>query len=53
MNALANPNIEKLALDVTSDDNVQSVVKTIIERESRVDIVVNNAGSNCPGPCFW
>ncbi|EKM54429.1 uncharacterized protein PHACADRAFT_97197 [Phanerochaete carnosa HHB-10118-sp] len=45
----SEPGIEKLALDVTSDENVQSVVKTIIDKEGRIDMVVNNAGVNCPG----
>ncbi|KAI0347957.1 oxidoreductase [Trametopsis cervina] len=43
------PNIEKLALDVLSDDQVKSVVQTIIENEGRIDILVNNAGVNTAG----
>jgi 1-acylglycerone phosphate reductase len=49
MDALAGPGIEKLVLDVTSDDNVQSAVETIVEKEGHIDMVVNNAGANCPG----
>ena len=49
MEPLAGPNVEKLALDVTSDASVQKVVKAIIDKEGRIDMVVNNAGSNCPG----
>ncbi|GJE86192.1 SDR family oxidoreductase [Phanerochaete sordida] len=49
MEGFAHPAIEKLSLDVTSDENVQDVVKTIIEREGRIDMVVNNAGANCAG----
>jgi len=50
MEGLKHPNIERLALDVTNDANVNAVVATIVEREGRIDIVVNNAGSMCHGP---
>ena len=36
--------IEKLALDVTSDEDVQRAVQHILEVEGKIDIVVNNAG---------
>jgi len=36
--------VQKLALDVTSDESVQSVFNHIIEVEGKVDVVVNNAG---------
>ena len=49
MEGLPHPNIERLALDVTNDANVRQVVETIIEREGRIDIVVNNAGAMCHG----
>ncbi|XP_006454042.1 hypothetical protein AGABI2DRAFT_189366 [Agaricus bisporus var. bisporus H97] len=45
-----HPNIHKLALDVTSDQNVQDVVQEILSKEGKIDIVVNNAGAICPGP---
>jgi NAD(P)-dependent dehydrogenase (short-subunit alcohol dehydrogenase family) len=41
--------IQKLALDVTSDDAVQRVVRDIMENEGRIDVVVNNAGLLGPG----
>ncbi|EPT06184.1 NAD-binding protein, partial [Fomitopsis schrenkii] len=50
MEGLTQPNIERLALDVTNDANVKEVVTTIIDREGRIDIVVNNAGAPCHGP---
>ena len=43
------PTIHKLTLDVTKDDQVKEVVKTIIEREGKIDIAVNNAGMAVPG----
>ncbi|OJT15605.1 NADPH-dependent 1-acyldihydroxyacetone phosphate reductase [Trametes pubescens] len=43
-------NVERLVLDVISDDNVQDVVGTIVEKEGRIDVLVNNAGVLCTGP---
>ncbi|THH21136.1 hypothetical protein EW146_g369 [Bondarzewia mesenterica] len=42
--------IEPLALDVTSDEDVQRVVESIVAREGKIDILVNNAGVGCYGP---
>lgn len=49
MEGFAQPGIERLALDITSDANVKDVVANVIEREGRIDIVVNNAGVMCHG----
>ncbi|KAI0725143.1 oxidoreductase [Fomitopsis betulina] len=46
----AQPGIERLALDITSDANVNDVVANVIKREGRIDIVINNAGVMCHGP---
>lgn len=35
---------EMLALDVTRDDSVEAVVREVIQREGRIDLLVNNAG---------
>jgi len=35
---------EMLPLDVTSDSSVASAVKTLMDREGRIDLLVNNAG---------
>lgn len=35
---------EMLSLDVTSDESVEVVVKEVIKREGRIDLLVNNAG---------
>lgn len=44
MDGFKHPNIQLLALDVTSDDDVQRIVKTVHDDEGKIDIVVNNAG---------
>src|SRR5881392_4003006 len=33
-----------LPLDVTSDESVEALVKELIKREGRIDLLVNNAG---------
>ncbi|KAH9837726.1 uncharacterized protein C8Q71DRAFT_558428 [Rhodofomes roseus] len=50
MEGFKDPNISTLKLDVTSDEDVAEVVKTVLEREGSIDIVVNNAGGPCSGP---
>ncbi|OSD06256.1 NAD-P-binding protein [Trametes coccinea BRFM310] len=50
MEGFRNSNICTLALDVTKDESVQSVVKTVIEREGQIDVIVNNAGLGHTGP---
>ena len=50
MESFKDSNISTLKLDVTSDEDVAEVVKTVLDREGRVDIIVNNAGGPCSGP---
>lgn len=50
MEDLTHENITCVPLDVTSEENIQEVMKTIIEAEGRIDIVVNNAGVMCSSP---
>ncbi|KAK0466431.1 oxidoreductase [Desarmillaria tabescens] len=45
-----DPSIEVLALDVTSDDDVQRVIQHVAGVEGRIDIVVNNAAIPAIGP---
>src|SRR6202171_3213186 len=37
-------NIEVLDVDVTNGNSVTDAIATIIKKESRIDVVVNNAG---------
>jgi len=44
MEGFSHTSIQKLALDVTSDEDVDRVIKTILDADGKVDVVVNNAG---------
>jgi len=43
-------NIEKLALDVNSDESVVKVLDHILEENGKIDVLVNNAGVVAAGP---
>ncbi len=49
MKGFTNPNIRTLVLDVTNDEQVNSVAQEIYNAEGKIDIVVNNAGSPAIG----
>src|SRR5258708_5074118 len=44
------PTFTMLRVDVTDDQSVQSAIAAILQREGRLDIVVNNAGIAIAGP---
>ncbi|OSX66691.1 hypothetical protein POSPLADRAFT_1132328 [Postia placenta MAD-698-R-SB12] len=50
MEGFTHEAIEKLRLDVTDDGNIEEAIKSIIDREGRIDVLVNNAGAPCFGP---
>lgn len=41
---LQSPIIKPHVLNVTSNENVEALVKTTIDTEGRIDLLVNNAG---------
>ncbi|KAI0784926.1 oxidoreductase [Abortiporus biennis] len=49
MKGFTHTNIKTMVLDVCNDDEVEKVVKHIVDVEERIDILVNNAGALCAG----
>ena len=43
------PNIEVLDMELTNEKSVTDAVKTILEKEGRLDVVINNAGVYATG----
>lgn len=52
MTGFQHANVHTIKLDVTDEAEVQLVVKTILEKEGRLDIVVNNAAVPCTGEAY-
>lgn len=44
MESLRNFGVTPLAMDITDEQQIRQVVETIIDREKRIDVLVNNAG---------
>ena len=42
--------IQPIALDVTKPQSIEAAVKSILSESGRIDVLVNNAGIECPGP---
>jgi short-subunit dehydrogenase len=45
-----NPQVTTLILDLTDVDSIKKAVQTIIQKEGRIDILINNAGMHTGGP---
>ncbi|MFP4845844.1 SDR family oxidoreductase [Winogradskyella sp. PE311] len=39
-----------IALDVTEQDTIKSCVQTVLQNESQIDVLINNAGAGITGP---
>lgn len=50
LDSLADLGISTLALDVGSEASVKEAVATVLSREERLDVLVNNAGISKFGP---
>ncbi|KXS11238.1 NAD(P)-binding protein [Gonapodya prolifera JEL478] len=44
LRATGQGKIERLAMDVTNEESVRTTVDEIVQREGRIDVLVNNAG---------
>jgi NAD(P)-dependent dehydrogenase (short-subunit alcohol dehydrogenase family) len=42
--------VNSLNLDLTNTDSIRQAVQTLIQKESRIDILINNAGMHTGGP---
>jgi len=50
MQGFQHAGIQKLVMDVTSDESISEAVQSILKTDGRIDVVVNNAGIGGHGP---
>jgi NAD(P)-dependent dehydrogenase (short-subunit alcohol dehydrogenase family) len=43
-------NVNVLKLDLTNYDSVKTVIESIVQKEGRIDVLINNAGAHTGGP---
>jgi hypothetical protein len=45
-----SPSVNGLKLDLTDPDTIRKAVQTIIQKEGKIDVLINNAGMHTGGP---
>ena len=45
-----NPSVNLLKLDLTKTETISQTVRTIVQKEGRIDVLINNAGMHTGGP---
>jgi NAD(P)-dependent dehydrogenase (short-subunit alcohol dehydrogenase family) len=45
-----NPSLTELKLDLTDSESVRKAVQIVIQKEGRIDVLINNAGMHTGGP---
>ncbi len=47
---IENHSFKLISLDLNNSESIKNAVKTVIEKENRIDILINNAGMGITGP---